>query len=823
MRKIIINEHHLNLLKEYYFPDWFKNISAGQKIKLFHGTSCDALYDIFLSGVISASKGRRHGETSGVNWFSTNYQDNFSRGVVFSIEVPYEDFEDGKFHFMNNSEVISEDKDIDISQYNLMIEKIGPFSIEGLKRLSERCADIFDFVERVNRLLPYYDLCAVDDPIAVQIIRQVYGEDVLKSEGIIEKTIKNGKNLSEARMDGFRLDTLRNIPFEQRVEYCNKMLGDPIGDGSSRVVYQLDDGSVLKLAKNDKGVAQNKLEIEYSKENYSKNLDLFPNVLNGTDENKFLWVVSEYVLPAKEQDFGKVCGFPWEMVKSFIAWCGNIRKDVHGGACSDEDAEYMLDEDSGREGFLINLMDFINSFNASAADLLRIENWGMCMRNGKPKMVILDSGLNENVWIKNYMMDRLKTESKKSTKNDVNPSVDDEYMIASEGGANDYFHVVNENIENEVEASEVDMSSFKKNKTLAPKIWDGNKLNSKVRLKLLDIADSFWGTVDINWVEPKGMMLVGSICNYNWSKFSDIDLHIVVDFNEISENKDFVQDYFNAKKNEWNNLHDNLTMYGFPVELYVEDVDADTSSGGKYDLEKNTWIKKPSMDSIKQVGLEKYEIKELSAKYMTKIDDLRDMSDTEDEYVLRKTGEKASKLWKKIKAMRKYGVDRGGESDQFNIMYKVLRRTGYLDKLFDLKSELFDKLHSIVEQCGISPESFKQIVLTEEVVADGNAAHNVYDKRWKQEREILKNFIINNGKLQTSKENGKKYMTYFDSMISNYVGVNYCLCVQYDPMTLDVGNTVYIRACDKFTDRMFTAQNDTSGYDNVSGTKDDIG
>ena len=66
-------------------------------------------------------------------------------------------------------------------------------------------------------------------------------------------------------------------------------------------------------------------------------------------------------------------------------------------------------------------------------------------------------------------------------------------------------------------------------------------------------------------------------------------------------------------------------------------------------------------------------------------------------------------------------------------------------------------------------------------------------------------------------------MTYFDSMISNYVGVNYCLCVQYDPMTLDIGNTVYIRACDKFTDRMFTAQNDTSGYDNVSGTKDDIG
>ena len=257
---------------------------------------------------------------------------------------------------------------------------------------------------------------------------------------------------------------------------------------------------------------------------------------------------------------------------------------------------------------------------------------------------------------------------------------------------------IKENLESEVEANQVNLDSFKKQKELAPKIWDGDKLNSRVRLKLLDIADDFWETTDIGWVKPKGIVLMGSICNYNWSKSSDIDLHLQVDFSEVDEKKDFVQEYFNGKKNEWNEEHSNLKIFGFPVEVYVEDIDADTNSGGIYDLEENDWIKKPSKDGIKPIGLNKYSIKDKSAEIMTDIDDLYDLfKKTDDDAKLRKIGEKARHILDYVKAMRKNGLSRGGESDKDNIVYKVLRRTGYMDTLWNLSSQLYDKLNSIDE------------------------------------------------------------------------------------------------------------------------------
>lgn len=288
------------------------------------------------------------------------------------------------------------------------------------------------------------------------------------------------------------------------------------------------------------------------------------------------------------------------------------------------------------------------------------------------------------------------------------------------GGANDFFHfddskkainqgkAMSENSEQEVEDDEINLSSFKKKRTLAPKIWiNGDELNPKVRLRLLDIADDFWDYANISWVNPVGIILTGSICNYNWSKYSDIDLHLVVDFKKVDKKTDFVQEYFDAKKNEWNDEHDGLSIYGFPIELYVEDVAAKTTSGGLYDLEKNKWIRKANPNDIKSIGLDKFEIKHKAASIMTKIDDMEDeLNVTDDKAITRKIGKKADSLLRKVKKMRKTGLERGGESDPLNIVYKVLRRTEYLDKLWDIKSTCYDKEQSISE--GKEPVSLNE-------------------------------------------------------------------------------------------------------------------
>lgn len=400
----------------------------------------------------------------------------------------------------------------------------------------------------------------------------------------------------------------------------------------------------------------------------------------------------------------------------------------------------------------------------------------------------------------------------------------DEYEIGSEGSANEYFHVVKdgsieENLELEVEPNDINLSSFRKRDTLAPKIWNGHKLNPRARLKLLDIADDFWEGVGTDWVKRKGIVLTGSICNYNWSKFSDIDLHIVVDFSDVDERTDFVQEYYDLKKNEWNTEHDNLRIYGFNVEVYVEDSSASTESGGIYDLEKNEWIKKPQMEGISSISLNKYEIKNISSKLMTKIDAYDNvLNSTDDKQELSLLGKKAHYLLNRIKAMRKYGLKRDGEMDSYNIVYKVLRRSGYLDKLWDISSSLYDKINSIGIDESKKMSEYLHSLINEEVVADGNADHNVYAKRWKHEREVLKNYVLRFGVLMTSMENGKTYKVVVINELYNVLGNRYCLCLQYDPGTMKTGTTVYVRAYDKFTLRMFKPEFDTRGRDNDSTT-----
>lgn len=258
--------------------------------------------------------------------------------------------------------------------------------------------------------------------------------------------------------------------------------------------------------------------------------------------------------------------------------------------------------------------------------------------------------------------------------------------------------MVKENIEDEVESSEVDLSSFEKRDSL-PSIWkDDDTLDSKVRLKLLDIADDFWEYVDITWVEPVGIIITGSLCNYNWSEFSDVDLHLIVNFNEIDERVDFVRQYLDSKKNEWNEEHGALKIYGYPVELYVQNIDEDVNAGGVYDLEENKWIRKPSYDDMEEIGTESDDIKEKAARVMTIIDDMWDyFNETDDSHKLEVLGDDADNLWQKIKKMRTDGLTEDGEMSVGNIVYKYMRRRKYLDKLFDLRAAIYDRTNSITE------------------------------------------------------------------------------------------------------------------------------
>ena len=207
-----------------------------------------------------------------------------------------------------------------------------------------------------------------------------------------------------------------------------------------------------------------------------------------------------------------------------------------------------------------------------------------------------------------------------------------------------------------VEPDDVDLSSFNIKKHLNPKFWDDGHLDTRIRLKLLDIADDFFDSLDVDWVEPVDVIITGSIANYNWNKkYSDIDLHVLVDYEDVDERVDFVREYFTLKKNAWNEKHKNLRIFGFPVEVYVQDANEPHASSGVYSIVKDKWLTEPDLDNLRSGKVDKKHVREMVSTYMNKIDCLVDIykKHKDDEYEMKKVARDASKMFDEIKKMRK--------------------------------------------------------------------------------------------------------------------------------------------------------------------------
>jgi len=249
--------------------------------------------------------------------------------------------------------------------------------------------------------------------------------------------------------------------------------------------------------------------------------------------------------------------------------------------------------------------------------------------------------------------------------------------------------IILETLNELVDPSSIDLSSFKQQQTLNPLLWvDGDKLKPQINKKLYKIATDYYESLDIPWVKISDIIITGSLANYNWSNYSDIDLHILLDFYDVNENEVLVKDYMDSKRKIWNDTH-NIKIYNFDVELYVQDINEEHTSSGVYSILNDEWVIKPKRENIQ---LDKKLIKRKASEIMNKIDSVIELyNNGEYDAVL----DCYDKLWDKIKKMRKTGLDREGEYSYENIVFKVLRRNGYMEKFIDITNKSYDKLNSI--------------------------------------------------------------------------------------------------------------------------------
>ena len=87
------------------------------------------------------------------------------------------------------------------------------------------------------------------------------------------------------------------------------------------------------------------------------------------------------------------------------------------------------------------------------------------------------------------------------------------------------------------------LDSFLVKETLNPKVWENPEepkkttMVPKVRKALMRISEEFIDDLgDDVFVED--IYLMGSLTNYNWSEYSDFDLHVIVDFERYGDQEE---------------------------------------------------------------------------------------------------------------------------------------------------------------------------------------------------------------------------------------------------------------------------------------------
>ena len=242
-----------------------------------------------------------------------------------------------------------------------------------------------------------------------------------------------------------------------------------------------------------------------------------------------------------------------------------------------------------------------------------------------------------------------------------------------------------------IEDKELDkkiVKSFKSKSMLCPDIFQGRNegyyIRENIRKKLIEISNNFLDFLGIEFF-IHDVVLTGSLSNYNWSEFSDVDLHILIDFEDSEFDSKILKDFFDSKKNIWNEQH-NVKIKNFDVELYVQDVNEKHISSGVYSVLHNKWIVKPEKVNPK---IDDRKILEKGEEYAKQIDDLISSKN------IGGTEKRIEDLKNKIKKFRQSGLESGGEYSYENLTFKLLRRNGYIKKLIDLKNDVIDKKLSI--------------------------------------------------------------------------------------------------------------------------------
>jgi DNA-binding Lrp family transcriptional regulator len=193
------------------------------------------------------------------------------------------------------------------------------------------------------------------------------------------------------------------------------------------------------------------------------------------------------------------------------------------------------------------------------------------------------------------------------------------------------------------------------------------------------------------------------MANFNYSEYSDFDVHILMDFSKINDDKELVTQLMLSKKSLWNEKH-NIKIKNHDVEMYVQDINEPHYSTGVYSLVKDEWIAEPAYQAV---DIDRAAIIDKVQDIMGRIDSVMQSPNRLKEI---------DKLKEKIRNMRQCGLETGGEYSMENLAFKTLRNIGEITKLYATATSDYDEMMSIDE---------KEVKLVKEYITEALVHHGI--------------------------------------------------------------------------------------------------
>lgn len=207
------------------------------------------------------------------------------------------------------------------------------------------------------------------------------------------------------------------------------------------------------------------------------------------------------------------------------------------------------------------------------------------------------------------------------------------------------------------------------NEILNPKIWNGDgTLKPGVAEAIQNVVNQFVDDLNVP-IDIVDVRIVGSNASYNYSEFSDLDVHIVINSESLIGDSNLLKVIYNSARGRFNSTY-HIKIKGLDVEVSIEDISTNVCSNGVYSVTFSEWIKKPLPISYVDIDV-------------TILNSYKRLTSEIEEILRNPTVSKIKKMIDKLYLIRKNSILTDGEYSKGNLIFKAIRNDGLLQKLKD--------------------------------------------------------------------------------------------------------------------------------------------